>query len=136
MAYFCGCVYRNQIYRPYSVAAYGGAGNELKGNAVITLGVRVQQTQSQQITDNIIWDARTPTANILELVAEDQKNSNSVYARNKYYVQRDVPFIKSGSWVSFSDWQSGTLNFDFASQKLTSPPWTLNPTTGNPVWTK
>ena len=109
-------IYRNKIY--YPAAAYPGP--------VINYPEQ-GWTRPQQITDNVIYDARA-TGQFIRLVASEQNVAGSIVDRNTYYAPtaggwptNSMSFMDNSTTKTFPQWKS--LSMD-ASALQANPGWT------------
>ncbi len=107
---FAGSVYRNEVYR-----------SSVESGTIISCGGT--WTVAQQITDNVIEDART-TARLISLDFSDHASASSVIDYNQWYAPNDSngqPFYDGAEDESFATWQSA--GFD-ANGSVADPGWT------------
>jgi len=122
--WFNGCFYRNLIHRDDSMLS-----NDVP---IITLFTEPGNncTQPQEITDNIIYDARSGrNAVITAMIFADQLSSLSVFARNHYYAP-NANGAPAGSYF-----RNGPASQTLAQFQAASPLYfDSNATYDNPNW--
>lgn len=132
-----GCFYRNWIYRPQTVGNYGGGGQN-NGAAINLFPSGVHCNQTQEVTDNIVWDDRSVPI-IISCVAADLVGTSSLFDRNQFWAPNGTSaplaaYMQNNSvsetLLTWNGHGGGGLAFDPHSIYLSAQPAWVNATTG------
>lgn len=123
----------NTMKTVLAASAYGNKIYLPAGTAAAVFGFQAAGwTQAQQITDNIVYDARVSTARIVAILVSELVGAGSIIDRNQYwYPSSTKPFENQSPFATktLPEWKA--LNAALDPNSVNSNPGWIDPANGN-----